>query len=163
MCSRQRLFWLVLEQTHSCRRQMGRTIRHPEWLRRAAPSRHRRGPCLVHHSGPSPEAAILCRPAGKRLVPPRDGLLCPASVWAKIPTTWAENTNLPGLASSSHPGLRSPGSALGVVGVGGAAGMARLRDIGGEAATHQQGARDGRLRHDRPRGFSPARRGGDPG
>jgi len=34
--------------------------------------------------------------------------------------------------------------ALGVVGVGGAAGMARLRDIGGEAATRRQGAREGR-------------------
>src|SRR2546426_3257116 len=47
MCSRQRLFWLVVVQTRSCRRQMGRTMRHPDWLRRAAPSRHRRGPCLV--------------------------------------------------------------------------------------------------------------------
>src|SRR2546426_4073028 len=94
--------------------------------RGSVPPSPRSVPCF-HHSGPSPEAAILCRPAGKGLVPPRDGLPCPAYGWAKIPNTWPENTNLPGLASASHPGLRSPVSALGVVGVGGAAGMARLR------------------------------------
>ncbi len=133
--------------------------------RGSVPPSPRSVPCF-HHSGPSSEAAILCRPAGKGArSPPETGCPVPHLCGAKIPNTWAKKYQPSGIGKlvSSWPTELWFGA------------RCRRRRRGGRhgEASGYRGARprhadkaqekEGRLRHDRLRGFSPARRGGDPG